>query len=271
MRPSSSLPSGWLRSVAWLVCSLWGWPRFSPSQVRTDAFLGVLTVSDDGQPSRSKRSAGRRPHRARRGSPPLPRRGHSPAPRDRRSHLGPLRASRLVGITSRLGCRARVGCRVHEDSRCRGGYGRTTRGRRGVERPDPRGIREPSTDRPTAPGRMDHPGRLHRHPRSAGSRRPARHHRDPDRMPTGLDAALDRLPAGTVVFNEYWVGGYLRYGHPDLAGHRPADGGVHGRLRPGALGCPRCQARLDRLREAHATTSSSELVRGPGRTNGRPP
>ena len=31
----------------------------------------------------------------------------------------------------------------------------------------------------------------------------------PDRMPTGLDAALDRLPAGTVVFNEYWVGGYL--------------------------------------------------------------
>ena len=38
----------------------------------------------------------------------------------------------------------------------------------------------------------------------------------PDRMPTGLDAALDRLPAGTVVFNEYGLGGYLHYRHPDL-------------------------------------------------------
>ena len=38
----------------------------------------------------------------------------------------------------------------------------------------------------------------------------------PDRMPAGLDAALDRLPAGTVVFDEYGLGGYLRYRHPDL-------------------------------------------------------
>ena len=38
----------------------------------------------------------------------------------------------------------------------------------------------------------------------------------PDRMPVGLDAALDRLPAGTVVFDEYGLGGYLRYRHPDL-------------------------------------------------------
>jgi hypothetical protein len=38
----------------------------------------------------------------------------------------------------------------------------------------------------------------------------------PDRMPTGLDTALDRLPAGTVVFDEYGLGGYLRYRHPDL-------------------------------------------------------
>jgi hypothetical protein len=35
-------------------------------------------------------------------------------------------------------------------------------------------------------------------------------------MPVGLDAALDRLPAGTVVFDEYGLGGYLRYRHPDL-------------------------------------------------------
>ncbi|MEP6650123.1 MAG: hypothetical protein ABJA74_09440 [Lapillicoccus sp.] len=38
----------------------------------------------------------------------------------------------------------------------------------------------------------------------------------PDRMPTGLDAALDRLPAGTVVMDEYGLGGYLRYRHADL-------------------------------------------------------
>ena len=38
----------------------------------------------------------------------------------------------------------------------------------------------------------------------------------PDRMPVGLDAALDRLPAGTVVMDEYGLGGYLRYRHPDL-------------------------------------------------------
>jgi hypothetical protein len=40
--------------------------------------------------------------------------------------------------------------------------------------------------------------------------------RTADRMPVGLDAALDRLPAGTVVFDEYGLGGYLRYRHPDL-------------------------------------------------------
>jgi hypothetical protein len=38
----------------------------------------------------------------------------------------------------------------------------------------------------------------------------------PDRMPSGFDAALDRLPEGTVVFDEYGLGGYLRYRHPDL-------------------------------------------------------
>jgi hypothetical protein len=35
-------------------------------------------------------------------------------------------------------------------------------------------------------------------------------------MPTGLDAALNRLPAGTVVFNEYGFGGWLRYAHPNV-------------------------------------------------------
>jgi hypothetical protein len=38
----------------------------------------------------------------------------------------------------------------------------------------------------------------------------------PDRMPVALDAALDRLPPGTVVMDEYGVGGYLWYRHPDL-------------------------------------------------------
>ena len=35
-------------------------------------------------------------------------------------------------------------------------------------------------------------------------------------MPTGLNAALDRLPSGSVVFNEYGFGGWLHYAHPDL-------------------------------------------------------
>jgi hypothetical protein len=38
----------------------------------------------------------------------------------------------------------------------------------------------------------------------------------PDRMPIGLDSALDSLPKGTVVHDEYGLGGYLRYRHPDL-------------------------------------------------------
>lgn len=40
--------------------------------------------------------------------------------------------------------------------------------------------------------------------------------RIPDRMPVGLDSALDSLPKGTVVLDEYGLGGYLRYRHPDL-------------------------------------------------------
>ena len=37
-----------------------------------------------------------------------------------------------------------------------------------------------------------------------------------DRMPVALDPVLDRLPAGTVVMDEYGLGGYLGYRHPDL-------------------------------------------------------
>ena len=35
-------------------------------------------------------------------------------------------------------------------------------------------------------------------------------------MPIALDAALDRLPAGTGVFNAYELGGWLAWRHPDL-------------------------------------------------------
>jgi hypothetical protein len=38
----------------------------------------------------------------------------------------------------------------------------------------------------------------------------------PARVPVGLDAALDRLPAGTPIFNAYELGGWLAWRHPDL-------------------------------------------------------
>jgi hypothetical protein len=38
----------------------------------------------------------------------------------------------------------------------------------------------------------------------------------PGQVPTGLDAQLDRLPAGTRVFNDYALGGWLTWRHPDL-------------------------------------------------------
>jgi hypothetical protein len=38
----------------------------------------------------------------------------------------------------------------------------------------------------------------------------------PERMPTSLDGRLDALPAKTVVFNEYQVGGWLMWRHPQL-------------------------------------------------------
>lgn len=38
----------------------------------------------------------------------------------------------------------------------------------------------------------------------------------PGSVPLGLDPALDRLPAGTRVFNAYQLGGWIRWRHPDL-------------------------------------------------------
>lgn len=44
----------------------------------------------------------------------------------------------------------------------------------------------------------------------------------PSDVPVGLDADLDRLPAGTTIFNDYAVGGWLSWRHPGL--NRYVDG-----------------------------------------------
>jgi hypothetical protein len=44
----------------------------------------------------------------------------------------------------------------------------------------------------------------------------------PKYVPTTLDPVLDRLPAGTVVFNTYGIGGWVTWRHPDL--HPVIDG-----------------------------------------------
>jgi hypothetical protein len=38
----------------------------------------------------------------------------------------------------------------------------------------------------------------------------------PERVPLALDSALDKMPPGTVVFNDYALGGWLLWAHPDL-------------------------------------------------------
>jgi hypothetical protein len=38
----------------------------------------------------------------------------------------------------------------------------------------------------------------------------------PEGVPTALDPGLDRLPAGTRVFNAYELGGWIAWRHPDL-------------------------------------------------------
>jgi hypothetical protein len=45
---------------------------------------------------------------------------------------------------------------------------------------------------------------------------------DPGRVPLALDGKLDRLPAGTTVFNDFTLGGWLAWRHPDL--NRYVDG-----------------------------------------------
>jgi hypothetical protein len=40
--------------------------------------------------------------------------------------------------------------------------------------------------------------------------------RSPAGVPLGLDAALDRLPAHTVIWNDFTLGGWLDYRHPNL-------------------------------------------------------
>ena len=84
----------------------------------------------------------------------------------------------------------------------------------------------------------------------------------PDRMPAGLDAALDRLPAGTVVFDEYGLGGYLRYRHPDLV---PV---IDERTElftvdyvEAYLAARGCQARMERLRRADRRDRGSRARR----------
>jgi hypothetical protein len=41
--------------------------------------------------------------------------------------------------------------------------------------------------------------------------------KDPARMPIALDRSLESLPAGTVVFDEYQLGGWLMWRHPQLS------------------------------------------------------
>lgn len=38
----------------------------------------------------------------------------------------------------------------------------------------------------------------------------------PGNVPSGLNGDLDALPAGSVVYNDYKIGGWLRWRHPDL-------------------------------------------------------
>ena len=49
----------------------------------------------------------------------------------------------------------------------------------------------------------------------------------PGDVPTALDPQLDRLPAGTAVFNAYELGGWIAWRHPDLEPvHRRPDHAV---------------------------------------------
>ena len=166
----------------------------------------------------------------------------------RRSHLGPLRASRLVGPRAGLDRRARVGPRVYADRRHRRRHGRTSRRGGRVECPAPGAGREPPepATRRAPVEWLTLAASLLVGAALAAVILPATT-ATPDRMPVGLDAALDRLPSGH--------GGHERVRARRLppvppsgprAGHRRTDRAVHGRLRRGVPRRPRRQAGMDR-------------------------
>jgi hypothetical protein len=64
----------------------------------------------------------------------------------------------------------------------------------------------------------------------------------PGDVPLGLDAQLDRLPAGTPVFNSYDLGGWLTWRHPGLEQY------VDGLITPYSLSHVRDYARADATR-----------------------
>ena len=39
---------------------------------------------------------------------------------------------------------------------------------------------------------------------------------EPGQVPLALDATLDRIPAGTPIFNDYRMGAWIAWRHPDL-------------------------------------------------------
>jgi hypothetical protein len=63
----------------------------------------------------------------------------------------------------------------------------------------------------------------------------------PGDVPVGLDSRLDRLPAGTPVFNSYTLGGWLAWRHPDLEQY------IDGLITPYSLPHVRDYVRADAL------------------------
>lgn len=63
----------------------------------------------------------------------------------------------------------------------------------------------------------------------------------PGDVPVGLDPQLDRLPAGTPVFNSYTLGGWITWRHPDLEQY------IDGLITPYSLAHVRDYVRADAL------------------------
>jgi hypothetical protein len=64
----------------------------------------------------------------------------------------------------------------------------------------------------------------------------------PGDVPVGLDSRLDRLPAGTPVFNSYTLGGWLTWRHPDLEQY------IDGLITPYSISHVRDYARAEATR-----------------------